>query len=241
MMNTWKEAILLAKFELKSSQAQLFLCWLILTILSLIFLTSFKGYVEENYIGFDIFFLLVISFGPFWFRSKQFQYRRISNRLWASPVLIMQNELPIPKEVIAKSRLIIYLAYLMPFIFTVFSFLYIFNGTVREMMDLFTYAAFVLIWILYALYFGMIMPSSDAGDYHTPTKMVVSFLISFSLGLGFILFFYQVLGYGIVAWTIMLAQDWAFVAIGISIILVIISWKALPIYMVKTMKKLDYF
>ncbi|MFD2130829.1 hypothetical protein ACFSKI_06210 [Pseudogracilibacillus auburnensis] len=60
-MNTWKEAILLAKFELKSSQAQLFLCWLILTILSLIFLTSFKGYVEENYIGFDIFFLLVIS------------------------------------------------------------------------------------------------------------------------------------------------------------------------------------
>ena len=98
-MKSWKQAFWLAKSEWKVSIVNIFLSWLILTIVTLIFLTSFNRYMEENYIGFDIFFLLVFSFGPFLFRSKYFQYKKVSGHIWASPTLIMQAQLPIPKNI----------------------------------------------------------------------------------------------------------------------------------------------
>src|SRR5690625_134521 len=113
-MKIWKQALWLANFELKASIVNILLCWFVLSFLGLIFLTSFNGYVENNYVGFDIFFLLIFSYAPYWLRSRHFQYQKISDRLYASPTWIMQRQLPIPKEILIKSRFLIYLAYLLP-------------------------------------------------------------------------------------------------------------------------------
>lgn len=239
-MKSWKQAFWLAKSEWKVSIVNIFLSWLILTIVTLIFLTSFNRYMEENYIGFDIFFLLVFSFGPFLFRSKYFQYKNVSGHIWASPTLIMQAQLPIPKDILAKSRLIIYFAYLLPFILTIFPIMYIGYSPIREVLSLPVYLVFVIIWICYCLYFGILLPASDVGDYATPKRMTYYFIFSFIIFFGIFIFFYKVLGYGIVAWTIRVAQNWPFLAIIISVILLVVSWKFMLFYMKKTMKKLDY-
>lgn len=239
-MKTWKQALWLAKFEWKVSAVNIFLCWIILSVIGLLYLTSFSGYLENNYVGFDIAFLLGFSAAPYWFRSKHFQYKEVSDHLHASPVLIMQTQLPIPKDVLAKSKLITYLAYLLPFMLTIFPVLYFINDSIRTTMDLPSYIVFSLIWIFYGLTLGVIFPASDAGDYTSP-KILFYYLLATSVVLmGLLLLFYFVFGYGIVAWTIMLAKDWTILVIITLVMLTIVSWRFWPYYMKKTMQKLDY-
>jgi len=239
-MNTWKQAFWLAKFELKASIANIFLCWFILSILGFLFLTSFNDYLENNYAGFDIFFLLIFSYAPYWLRSSHFQFKKLSDHMYASPTLIMQIQLPIPKDALIKSRLIVYLAYLLPFMFTIFPIFYMMNSPIRDSIDIPTYLIFVLIWISYGLYFGIIVPASDTGQYITSKIMLYHLLIFFVIVMSLIVLFYLLFEIGIVAWTMMLAQDWALLTTVISIGLVILSWKFWSNQMKKTIKKLDY-
>ncbi|MEI3611217.1 hypothetical protein [Pseudogracilibacillus sp. SO30301A] len=239
-MKMWKQAFWLAKFEWKVSAVNIFLCWLILTMVSLLFLTSFSRYIRENYIVFDIFFILAFSIAPSWLRSKHFQYQKVSEQIWASPTLIMQSQLPIPKDSVVKSRLIIYLAYLLPFIITVFPILYFFHSGIREIMSLTAYFVFFILWLSIGLSFGMIMPASDVGDYVSPKIISFYMIVTGLIGFGVSLFFYNFLGYGIVAWTIKLAQTQCLPTIIVAIILIWISWKFWPYYMKKRMQKLDY-
>lgn len=239
-MQTWKKAYQLAKFEWRASFANIFICWFVLTVFGLLFSTSFSGYLETNYAGFDIAFLLGFSFAPYLLRSNHFQYKKVSDHLYASPTLIMQTQLPIPKDIVAKSRLIIYLPYLLPFALTIFPILYIANSSVRDAMDAPAYIVFALIWVFYGLYMGIMLPASDAGDYVTPKIVVYYSLAAAAIFMGIITLFYLLFGHGIVAWTIILARDWPVPAIIISIILIFISWKYWPVHMKKTMKELDY-
>src|SRR5690625_7219200 len=135
-MNTWKQAFWLAKFELKASIANIFLCWFILSILGFLFLTSFNDYLENNYAGFDIFFLLIFSYAPYWLRSSHFQCKKLSAHLYASPTLIMQIHLPIPQDTLIKSRLIVYLADLLPILFPIFLIFYMFNSLFGDSVDI---------------------------------------------------------------------------------------------------------
>lgn len=239
-MKTWKQALWLAKFEWKVSAVNIFLCWIILSAIGLFYLTSFSGYLENNYVGFDIAFLLSFSAAPYWFRSKHFQYKEVSDHLHASPVLIMQTQLPIPKDVLAKSKLITYLAYLLPFMLTIFPVLYFINDSIRTTMDPPSYIVFSLIWIFYGLTLGVIFPASDAGDYTSPKILFYYLLATFVVVMGLLLLFYFVFGFGIVAWTIMLAKDWTILVIITLVMLTIVSWRLWPYYMKKTMQKLDY-
>lgn len=240
-METWKQALWLAKFELRKSAVNIFSCWIVLSIFAFIYLTSFKNYLESNYVGFDIFFLFIFIFAPFWLRPKHFQYKKISGHVYASSTLVMQTQLPIPKIALAKSRLLIYIAYFLPYTLTAFTFYYLLDSSFRAQIDPQTYIIFVLIWICYGLYFGISLPASDAGDYMNTKTVFYYFLLTFAIIMALFLLFYLVFEYGIVAWTLMLAREWPIPTIFISVLLTTTSWKYWISHMEKSIKKLDYY
>src|SRR5699024_4842610 len=92
IMETWKEAFWLAKFELKKSIINLILGWLALSLFGLLFLLNFNSYFEpENkYFGYDFIFLCLFGFGPSLARAKHFQYQQVQDQLWTSPTFVMQ-------------------------------------------------------------------------------------------------------------------------------------------------------
>lgn len=239
-MNEWKQAFSLAKFELKVSIVNILLCWFIMTFFSLIFFTSFSSYIENNYVGFDIFFVLGLSFIPLFFRSKHYQYQKYGDEFYASPTFIMMTQLPIPKGVLVKSRLLITFVYLLPFMVTIFPIIYLFIPGISEVMGLPAYGTFFIIWLSLIIIFGMMLPASDPGDKVTILIMTVYFIVTFLILFIIISFFYQILGYGIVAFVIHLASNWALISIVVSIVLVFVSWKFWTYHMTKTAKKLDY-
>lgn len=239
-MNDWKQAIFLTKFEIKTSAINILLSWFIVTFFSLIFLTSFNSYIEKNYYGFDIYFLTILTFVPFLFRPKHYQYQKVGEEFYASPTFIMMNQLPIPLKTLAKSRLLITFVYLVPLLLVIFPLMYLIPG-VSQVMDILSYIAFSIIWVLIALNLGMMLPASDSGD-KTSAKITALYFVGVWLFLMiFIGFFHHFIGYGIVAWTIYLAENWALTTIIILIIITIISWKFWQRKMIKKLKKLDYF
>lgn len=239
-MNTWKQALWLAKYELKASIASIIFCWISLSIICLLFSMSISVYLDSNYIGFDIFFILLFIFAPYYWKSKHFQYKKVSTNFWANPIFIMLLQLPINKHALVKSRLLIHLVYALPFAITVFPLLYFINGDVRNIMALSTYIAFVIIWLSFSVYFGLILAASDVGDYVTPIRWVYYSILVFGVFAGIIAFFHFYLQRGIVDWTIQLATVWPLQSIIISIILTILGWKYWQFYMLRTIKKLDY-
>lgn len=240
MMNEWKQAIFLAKFELKTSLVNILLSWFVITFFSLIFLSGFSSYMEKNYYGFDIYFLIVFSLAPFLFRPKHYQYQKYSDGLYASPSFIMMTQLPIPKKVLAKSRLLITFVYIVPLVITIFPLMYLFIPGVKDVMDLPTFISFSVIWFFIIFTLGMMLPASDPGDKVTAKKAALYFVGAWLLLNVFIGLFHHFIGYGIVAWTIYVAKHWALLAIAIFIIIAMISWKFWERYMIKKSKKLNY-
>src|SRR5690625_1383975 len=112
-MDKWRQMTFLAKMELKGSSVNLLLCWLALSFFGILILFEISTRLMEGNVGvqYDIILLYGLGFGPFLFRAKHFKYLKISHHLQASPTLIMQSQLPIPKDILVRSRFIIYLGY----------------------------------------------------------------------------------------------------------------------------------
>ena len=239
-MKIWREAWVLAKHELHASAIQMLISWLLLSCLGLLFLTSFTSYLDENYIGFDIMFLFLFSYGPYLTKARHFQYNKVFGRVWASPVLVMQLQLPIPLNILVRSRLLIYLTYFVPFFCFTFVMMYIANSQLNGILSLSEYLVFFFIWLAISLFIGIILPASDVGDFITPMVMIRSIIIIFLCLFIPIAFFYGILNIGIVAWTIHFATTTPFLALSFSLIILIIISLFWPYYMKKTVRKLDY-
>src|SRR5690625_2986782 len=220
-MNTWKSAWQLAKHELQASALQLLICWFFLSVFSLLFLMSFNTYITNNYFSFDFMFICLFSFGPYLLKVRHFQYKKVFDQIWASPVLVMQLQLPIPLNTIVRSRLLIYLCYFVPFYCLTFLMLYIFNDKLNSALSFGHFLVFLITWLAISLLIGIILPASDVGDLITSKVMVQSIIIVL-LGI-IILFalFYGVFHTGIVAWTIHFVNTTPLLAICFSILILI--------------------
>lgn len=239
-MNTWKQTLRLASLELKTSPIRLILCWTFLPLFCLIFLTGFQSYLDNHYMGYDAFFIILFSFAPYYFKSQFFQYRKVYDHLWASPVLLMQLQLPIPKNILVKSRLVIYLVYWVPFISISFLLFYLASDAIKLTFDMPTYITFFIIWFAISFAIGIILPASDVGDYVT-TKTWIYYTIGLALFLlVLLLFFHLYLEFGIVAGTVQLAEGLPILSIILAILLILSSWKFWQVSMIKKMNKLDY-
>lgn len=240
-MNSWKQALWLAKFELRKSKMAIFSFLFIVGAASGFFVTTFAEYLDIGFVAFDIFFLIAFSVAPVWMKPKEFQFQKMGEEAWGSPLFNMLSQLPIKKEVLVNSRFVIYFTYAIPYHILLLIATYLLSDDIRTIMSIPAYIAFSIIWICFGIYIGGVFPASDAGDHISLSKSIIYSLILFIVGALGLAAFHFLYGGGIVAWTVMLANEWPIVAAAVSIIASVLSLRSYKQYMYKQMAKLDYF
>lgn len=246
-MKHWKQAFWLAKFELTASPLHLLALYILGPLLILFFTfigvsTELTNYLNKNYVGFDLMFVIIFSIAPAWLRARSFNVQKMSSdgELWASPTLAMQLQLPIPKEALIKSRFVIYFFYSFPlqciFLFAI----YIMTPAIQSMMTPSTYLVFCIIWLSFGIYAGYIMPASDVGD-HVNVKTMIWSTIGLLFGtITLLTFFILIIRHGVIYTTIILAQKWPLLSIGGSMILTVLGLTYWQYYMRKKIDATDY-
>lgn len=242
-MYEWKHAFALAKFEMNESK-QVFIYLFLYYCLFVGLFVSISYLVGDFYFGgLDIFYLLLFTFVPFWIRPKEFQYQKTHGGMWASPAIITLTQLPIKKDIIIKSRFILYFIYSFPFQLFLLVSLYTLTPNLQTTMSLGSYIAFSIIWLSFGIYTGLSIVTTDAGDGYKREKhklyMTLSFVILLAVIL-LILCFGLIFKHGIVHWTIIIAQKWPLISAAISILLVFLGFKHAQQHMKKTIEKVDY-
>ncbi|GEL76423.1 hypothetical protein [Tenuibacillus multivorans] len=223
-MNTWKEARALARFEFKSSWSKRITLLIFTTLLILfIMISSFQSYFDNSNMGIDVFFIILIGYSYMWSIPKGFQYEKVSEHTYVSPVFIFMHQLPIKNEVLIKSRFYIFLMQLIPFLVVVMSLLYL-SPELRSVLDVSSFIAFVILWVSFGVAFGAIFPASDLGDHNVTTERIIVysavFLIIFSTVFAVV---YITYGEGIIHFTTYLADKWPVQTAIISIVVAITS------------------
>lgn len=239
-MKSWQQAFWLAKFELKNSKLSFLYLLLFYPLITLGFISNFESYLDVNFVGIDFFFILLFTFAAIWMKPKQFQIQQMNDKLVASPAMFMLQQLPITKDLIVKSRFIIYFIYSLPPQILLLIFLYLFTPSIHGMMEVSSYLAFAIIWLSFNIYVGGMIPASDAGDKASQRKVAVYAVVMFAGLIAFFTFFNAVSDYGIVHWTLIIAKRWPLLSGALSIILVFIGLNYWQSYMKKVMGKLDY-
>lgn len=241
-MKNWKEAFLLAKFELRHSKFALYSLGTLLILYVYFIADSASAYLEEGHMLFDPFFLIVIGLTPVWVRSKDFQLQKAANGLQLNPYFVTLHQLPIPKEVLIKNRLTIYYMYSVPFNILFFTLIYLFSDAIQAMLTVPQYVAFSLIWLSFSIYWGSIFAVSDVGEA-TKTSTFKSYvyvvLVLVSLVIGMVIL-HKFSGHGFIYWSMILAKQWPLLASILSVIAAYISTIYWIRYAKKIMKKIDY-
>ncbi len=241
-MNGWKQAFTIAKLELKASVfsflfALAFVLFLIYTLVS-----TFDAYMDNRFVFFDLIFILIFSFAPVWMTPKDFQIQKINGDLMASPILVMQNQLPISQEVLVKSRFIIHFFYSFPFQLLTVVALYTISP-LQSILSFGSFITFAIMWFAFGVYVGYAIPYGDAGEKF-PAKndaFIVIFNLLFFTGVFLVFTFFHILfGNGIIYWSIALAENWPILSSAISIILAIAGYHHYKFYMKRKMDKIDY-
>src|SRR5699024_8738054 len=179
-MTDWKEALWLAKFELKHSIKHLLSFFLLFIISFLLVRSMIPGFLEEPSMGLDFFFVFIIFSGFLsqLARPKDFQVQKFRSIRYASPFLTTLNKMPINRKVIVKYRFLTY-----------FFLLSLSNGlmlialypTFQQVMTITTYIAFAFIWFCFGIYIGCSTPAFEVGTS-------IGWTILYSLILGAISF-----------------------------------------------------
>ncbi|GAA0465302.1 hypothetical protein [Alkalibacillus silvisoli] len=240
-MNSWKEGLWLAQLELKVTTFKRIYSQLIMIVLFSLFLaTTVDGYLENNAVLFDIFFILIFVYlGP-WTVPKDFQYQKITHNRFGSPYFTLLNQLPINSGSVIKSRFIISFVNTIPSQSIILIAFYYFSPIISETLSPFEYLAFSILWIGVGLTLGSIFPASDVGDY--AGKFKVSFYgVALVIGFGLVLFLFSTFSNGIVHATIIAVQEWPLISIILSIIIAITSIIAWMKSAMNKMNKMDYF
>lgn len=241
-LESWKQAILLAKFELRNSKkALLTLSILLITYVTFMVLSA-RTYVETGFVLFDVFFLLITGIAVIWAKPKDFQLQKIGGMSAVNPYFVMLNQLPIPKGILIKNRFVIYYAYAVPFHTLFLMLIYVFSETIRAELTVTQYIAFSLIWISFGVYWGSIYPASDVGDASNSStfKVIVYLILFMAIVGGGIAILQAYTGVGVIYWTMLIAKKWPFLSSLVSVTAAGLSTIYWLSYANKNMKKVDY-
>src|SRR5690554_114404 len=240
-MREWKQAFSIAKLELKASLLSFLFALAFVLFITAIIASTLDSYLDNGYAGFDLLFILIFTFAPVWTKRKEFQIQMIRNLL-VSPIVVMQNQLSITKEVLVKSRFIIHFFYSFPYQLIAVIVLYAYSP-LQHMLSFGEFIAFAVIWIAFGVYVGYSIPYSDVGQkskFHSDTLMsVVGFILLIGV-LMFLSFAHLLFGNGIVYWSIALVQKWPIFSSIFSILLAIAGFYHWKFYMKKQMSTIDY-
>lgn len=239
-MEDWKQAAALAKFEFRHSKRALIPLGFMLIVYAFLMIYSAPQLVETVF--YDLFFLIFIGMAASWAKPKEFQLNKMRNGSWGSPYFLMLHQLPIRKEVLIKNRFVVYYAYSIPSHFLFLLSIYLFSEKIRTILTFPEYAAFMIIWLSFGIYWGTSFPLADIGD----TKKRGTF----EMGIYAVLFFVPIIGgvfllqhftgYGAVYWSMMIAKNWPILSSILSIILAIVCTLYGLRQANKKIRKIDY-
>lgn len=239
-MKNWKQAFWLANFELKESKLSFLFLIIFYPFIILGTIANFSSYLDTNFVGIDIFFIFIFTYLTIWAKPKKFQIQQVNDNLVASPAIFMLQQLPIPRDLIVKSRFIIYFVYSIPMQILLLTALYVFTPSLQEMMGISSYISFGLIWLSFGVYIGGVIPASDSGDSASQRKVAVYAILMLIAVIIFFTLFTLFSDHGIVHWTLIIAKKWPALSGSISFVLAFIGLNYWQTYMKKMMEKLDY-
>ncbi|MBO1911557.1 hypothetical protein J4G37_43055, partial [Microvirga sp. 3-52] len=133
-MGDWKQAIALARFELRHSKKALITSGLMLIVYSFFIIESTSAYLENWFMLFDLLFLITIGVAAMWAKPKTFRLEKSDDNSFKKSYFVMLYQLPIRKEVLIKNLFVIYFVYSIPFHALFLISIYAFSGTMQSFM-----------------------------------------------------------------------------------------------------------
>lgn len=235
-MKTFKDALWLTRFELKSTGIQQFVL-----LISLLGLTIYL--IRSNIIladlqlnaGLDSMFIVTLILIPRFIRTKGFTMQKIAGDFYASPHLLHLQTLPISKRAIALYRFFIQLILSILVVTIVFVSIY---DLVSNEVGIVHYLGSAVFWICFSTFIEHFISNGEAG-LHLYNSLL--WVISYAL-LAVILYFLIIflwLPSGLVHWSFQLAHDNIVLLIAISMIFLLLTFFSIYRFTQK-MKQTDY-
>ena len=241
-MEDWKQAIKLAKFELRHSKKALITLGLLLIIFSFSIINSMSTYLEKGFVLFDVFFLIIIGVAAMWAKPKEFQLEKMANNSFQKSYFVMLYQLPIRKEILIKNLFVIYYAYTIPFHALFLTAMYAFSETMQSFLTLPEYIAFSIIWMSFGIYWGVMYPLTDLGEVtkSSTLKMWVYTVLVVALAVGLFILLQEFTGQGVVYWSMIIAKKWPLLSSILSIIAAYLGTTLALRQANKKIKEIDY-
>lgn len=240
ILEDWKQAAALAKFELRNSKRALIT--LVVMLITYAFLMIYSAPMLVETIIYDLFFLIFIGMAASWAKPKDFQINKMWNGLWGTPYFSLLHQLPIRKEILIKNRFVIYYAYSIPFHALFLISIYAFSSSIRTILTFPEYTAFTIIWLSFGIYWGTVFPLSDLGEIRETSTFKISLyiILYFGLIIGGVFTVELFTGYGVVYSSMMLAKKWPLLSSLLSIILAFVCTVIALRQANKKIMKIDY-
>src|SRR5699024_10949995 len=144
-MTTFKQVKHIARFELASNP------WAPLLLLfygAVLFVIFVSDTLFMKSILFDVVFLSLFTGGfTFFAKIESFKPQLIGNRYFASHQVIFLQQLPVKKEAIFNSRVVVHNLYNFIIQMSFVILLYIFSPTLHSSMNIPTFIVFVFMWM----------------------------------------------------------------------------------------------
>src|SRR5699024_5429645 len=144
----------------------------------------------------DVLLIIIVTALPLFFRRKIFR-PNTGGKMRSAEVIIHYNELPIPKEVIAKQQLFIYGIYCIPTYIGVMIVFYTMDKVISQ-LTIGQFILFAIVLLSISLFFGLMMLSGDYGSkFHDSIFwIIVSVLVFIVVFIGVILGMFSKITYG---------------------------------------------
>lgn len=239
-MNTIKESIWLARFDFRYVVKHIPVVLLLAALYGFFFSGIMEGYLGTVQPAFDLFFFLYLFFMPAWSRSKDSLARKIDGDLYAAPVFLLLNQLPIKRSVIITSRFICLYVPITIGTVGVMIMTYYFSDAFKEILNVRYLIVLTMFWTGIALSSCSASVTMEMGDRISKKRFITSFiwLVGGAAALYFLM--KDVLQTGILKWSIFFSADHPVLMVLMAIVIPTLStWWAYR-HALKQMNKMDY-
>lgn len=237
----WNKAYELSLNELKKSPITIVLSWIVIIVATAIIIILYNV-MESPDPYHDILLIIIVTALPLFFRRKVFRANS-GGKMRSSEMIIYYNGLPIPKKIIAKQQIFIYIVYCIPAYIGMMIILYTLDKVVNQ-LSIGQFLLFVIVMLSVSFFFGLTMLLGDFGSkFHDSIFwVIVSTIIFIVVFFGVILGMFSQFSYerGLLLRGIELMTAHPYIALFISLLIVLISIGLFPKIAERKLRKLDF-
>ncbi|OZI13533.1 hypothetical protein CEW92_01525 [Bacillaceae bacterium SAS-127] len=246
MNSVWRDAWWLSKFELFRITKLLKL--VALAFGSFIFFIGFfhssdslgSDHLVIN-ILLDFFFISALTTWPYWLRSKEERFMRISGNFHGSSYFNFLQEQQLPETTLIKSRLFSSSIQSLIVNTILISLLLVFPSILSvALLSPEESLAFLFFWLLIGIIASLTLAASDVGDLLSMTKIIIVNIIFYGSLLAIAGFYYFYTKRGVVEGSIFLLRNYPVVTLVSVTLLTIGSYLYCYRYAIKKMRTNDY-